>query len=340
MLKVFDRRQLLHAPAVELQNGGWVDHAEKVSRAEMIAERLGGLSSAQDFGRAPLERAHKSTYLDFLQTAHARWLAAGREGDAIAYAWPVVRRRPLRLERIDAQLGLYSFDAGTPIAAGTWEGAYWGAQTALTALKPLLDGEARTSFALCRPPGHHAGADYLGGYCYLNNAAIAARAATDAGHGRLAILDVDYHHGNGTQDIFYGADDVFFASIHADPATDYPFYWGHADEVGEGAGLGTTLNLPLARGAALAAYLDALSRALEAITAFSPSLLIVSFGADTFEGDPISHFALKQADYPRIAEAIAKLGLPTLVVMEGGYAVEALGHNVASFLEGFGGTER
>jgi acetoin utilization deacetylase AcuC-like enzyme len=336
MLKVFDRRQLLHAPALELQNGGWVEHAEKVARAEIMAVRLGELAPARDFGRAPLERVHKSTYLDFLQTAHARWVEAGREGDAIGYTWPVVRRRPLRLERIDALLGQYSYDAGTPIAAGTWEGAYWAAQTALTALQPLLAGEARTSFALCRPPGHHAGPDYLGGYCYLNNAAIAARAAADAGHARVAILDVDYHHGNGTQDIFWSSDDVFFASIHADPTTDYPFFWGHADERGEGAGAGKTLNLPLPRGAAAGAYLDALSRALAAIAAFAPSLLVVSFGADTFEADPISHFALKQSDYPRLAEAIAALGLPTLVVMEGGYAVAELGDNVASFLGGFG----
>jgi len=336
MLKVFDRRQLLHAPALELQNGGWAAHAEKVARAEMIAERLGGLSPATDFGRAPLERVHTSAYVDFLQTAHARWLAAGREGDAIGYTWPVVRRRPLDLERIDALLGLYSYDAGTPIAAGTWEGAYWGAQTALTALQPLLAGETRTAFALCRPPGHHAGPDYLGGYCYLNNAAIAARAATDAGHARVAILDVDYHHGNGTQDIFYDCDDVLFASIHADPATDYPFFWGHADETGEGAGAGATLNLPLPRGTAAGAYLDALTRALEAIAAFSPSLLVVSFGADTFEDDPISYFQLRQADYPRVAEAIAALDLPRLIVMEGGYAVDALGHNVAAFLDGFG----
>src|SRR5262249_32596748 len=154
-------------------------------------------------------------------------------------------RRPLRLDRIDALLGRFSYDAGTPVAAGTWEAAYWAAQTALTALAPLLDGSTRTSFALCRPPGHHAGADYLGGYCYLNNAAIAVRAATDAGLGRVAVLDVDYHHGNGTQDIFYEDGEVLFASIHGDPVTEYPFYWGHADERGAGAGEGATLNVPL-----------------------------------------------------------------------------------------------
>lgn len=331
----FDPRQLAHAPTVELHNGGWTEHAEKPSRAEIVAARVGELRPARDFGLAAIGRVHSADYLDFLRSAHARWVEAGRSGNAIGYTWPVVSRRPLRLDRIDALLGRYSYDAGTPIAAGTWEASYWSAQTALSALEPLLTGAARASFALCRPPGHHAGADYLGGYCYLNNAAIAARAATDAGHSRVAILDIDYHHGNGTQDIFWETSDIFFASIHADPATDYPFFWGHADEAGAGAGAGTTLNIPLPRGTRLPAYLDALERALGAIAAFGPSLLVVSFGADTFENDPISHFAIAEADYPVIARRIAAAGLPTLVVMEGGYAVAALGDNVRSFLDGF-----
>ncbi|MFC3711154.1 histone deacetylase family protein [Sphingoaurantiacus capsulatus] len=335
MLKYFDPRQLAHAPLQEMHNGGWADHAEKPSRAEIVLGQLGDCAAPKDVGRAPLARVHTADYLDFLENAHDRWRDAGRTGDAVGYTWPVVQRRPLKLDRIDAQLGRYSYDAGTPITADTWDAAYWGAQTALTALQPLLIGEARTSFALCRPPGHHAGADYLGGYCYLNNAAIAARAATDAGHPRVAIIDVDYHHGNGTQDIFWDAGDVFFASIHADPATDYPFYWGHADETGEGAGRDTTLNLPLPRGTRLPAYLEALDRVIGAVAKFAPGLIIVSFGADTFEEDPISHFKIAEADYPIIADRIAKLGRPTLVVMEGGYAVDALGRNVEAFLSGF-----
>ena len=198
----------------------------------------------------------------------------------------------------------------------------------------MLGGE-RAAFALCRPPGHHSGRDYLGGYCYLNNAAIAAQAGVAAGR-RVAILDVDYHHGNGTQDIFYARGDVLFASIHADPVMDYPFFWGHADEAGEGEGEGATLNLPLPRGTDLAAWLPALDAALDRIAAFAPDLLIVSYGADTFAGDPISHFRLETRDYALIARRIASLGKPSLIVMEGGYAVDALGANVASFLEGFG----
>lgn len=330
---VFDPRQLDHAPAVELHNGGFVPYAESPARAEAIRAAIGPAAHAADHGEAPLRAVHDGAYVDFLKTAHAEWRAAGRPGDAGAYAWPVVRRRPLALDRIDAKLGAYSFDASSPIAEGTWEGAYWSAQTALTALDAVLAGET-AAFAVCRPPGHHAGADYLGGYCYLNNAAIAAEAAIRAGR-RVAILDIDYHHGNGTQDIFHDRGDVFFASIHADPRTDYPFFWGHADETGAGAGAGATLNLPLPQGTDLAAYLPALDRALAAIAGFSPDLVICSYGADTFEGDPISHFRLATEDYALIAGRIATIVPATLIIMEGGYATDALGNNVSSFLSGF-----
>ena len=329
----FDPRQLAHAPALELHEGGFVPFAETPARAEAVLAALGGGEPASDHGEAPLRAVHSQAYLAFLWSAHNDWRAAGRGGDASAYAWPVVRRRPLDLTRIDARLGAFSFDASSPIAAGTWESAYWSAQTALSALDALLGGE-RAAFALCRPPGHHAGADYLGGYCYLNNAAIAAEAAVAAGR-RVAILDIDYHHGNGTQDIFYARGDVLFASIHADPVMDYPYYWGHADETGEGAGEGATLNLPLPRGTGLAAYLPALDAARERIAAFAPDLLVISYGADTYAGDPISHFALETPDYAAIARRIASLKLPALVVLEGGYAVDALGANVAAFLSGF-----
>ncbi len=335
MIGAFAVQQLGHAPARELHNGGWTDHAETPARAASVVDALPPLRPTIDHGRAPLRAVHSPEYLDFLETAHARWRSAGRDGDALPYVWPVVARRPLRLQRIDALLGRFSFDAATPIAAGTWEAAYWGAQTALTALDLVLGGEDH-AFALCRPPGHHAGSDYFGGYCYLNNAAIAARAAQAAGRGRVAILDIDYHHGNGTQDIFWEDGGVFYASIHADPATDYPFFWGHADETGGGAGAGTTLNLPLPQGTGIEAYLPALDTALAALRGFSPDLLLVSFGADTFIGDPISSFALSTSDYRTIGERIAASGWPVVVVMEGGYATAELGANVAAFLNAFG----
>jgi acetoin utilization deacetylase AcuC-like enzyme len=272
--------------------------------------------------------------VEFLKTAHRDWQAASRPGDAFPYAFPVVRRRALKLERIDARLGRYAMDACSPISSGTWEAAYWNAQTALSALNAVLGGE-RAAFALCRPPGHHAGADYVGGYCYLNNAAIAAEAAFGQGYKRVAILDIDYHHGNGTQDIFWTRGDVLFVSIHADPATDYPFYWGHADEIGAQEGEGATLNLPLPRGTTLGGFSRALDQALDRIATYAPDLLICSYGADTYAADPISHFAIETDDYGTIARRIAALGLLTLIVLEGGYAVDALGRNVHAFLSGW-----
>jgi acetoin utilization deacetylase AcuC-like enzyme len=302
--------------------------AEHGGRVDAILQAIGRTETPADQGMEPLLRVHSADYLEFLRTAHEQWRAAGREGDAYPYTFPVVQRRPLKLNRVDALLGQYSFDTSTPIAERTWDAAYWSAQTALSAVDAVLEGE-RTAFAFCRPPGHHAGADYLGGYSYLNNAAIAAEQAMAAGR-RVAILDVDYHHGNGTQDVVSGREGIAFASIHADPSTDYPFFWGHADE-----SQGNILNLPLPRGTDWSACEPALARALDWIAKHEADLLIVSYGADTFEGDPISHFMLKTSDYTPMARRIASLGLPTMIVMEGGYAVDALGVNVAEFLSGF-----
>ena len=207
---------------------------------------------------------------------------------------------------------------------GTWDALLAGTSTLLAALDTALAGEH--GFALTRPPGHHAGPDYMGGYSYLNWAAIAALASGK----RTAILDLDYHHGNGTQDIVKGCEGIRFASLHADPATDYPYFWGSADESG-----GNVLNLPLPRGTAFPAYDAALVQACEWLAEDRPELLVVSFGADTFEGDPISHFAIRTGDYDRLGARAASLGVPTLILLEGGYAVDALGHNVAAFLSGF-----
>jgi len=324
----WDERQRAHRPAGEFFNGAMHPAAEHAGRVEAILQAIGRTETPADQGMEPLLRVHSADYLDFLRTAHQQWRAAGREGDAYPYTFPVVGRRPLKLSRVDALLGQYSFDTSTPVAEGTWEAAYWSAQTALAAVDAVLEGE-RTAFSFCRPPGHHAGADYLGGYSYLSNAAIAAEQAMAAGR-RVAILDVDYHHGNGTQDVVGGRAEIAFASIHADPSTDYPFFWGHADER-----QGNILNLPLPRGTDWSAYEPALARALDWIAKHEADLLIVSYGADTFEGDPISHFRLKTSDYAPMAGLIASLGLPTMIVMEGGYAVHALGANVGEFLSGF-----
>ena len=334
MRMFFDDRQRAHAPTQELHNGGFTTYAEMPARVDAILAALGPVETPADRGEAPILAVHSAAYVTFLKDAARLWREAGRTGDAIPYAFPIRGRRPLNLTRIDALIGAHSFDATTPITPDSWAASYGSAQSALAATHVVLEGD-RAAFALCRPPGHHAGADYCGGYCHLNTAAIAAQAARDAGIARVAILDIDYHHGNGTQDIFYARGDMFYASVHADPKTDYPFYWGHADETGEGEGLGTTLNLPLPHGTQIDAFRVAQTTALDAIATFDPGLLVVSFGADTWEGDPISHFKLTTPDYADLARDIAARNWPTVIVMEGGYAVDALGYNVASFLEGF-----
>jgi acetoin utilization deacetylase AcuC-like enzyme len=325
----WDERQRGHAPAAEFFNGALHPAAEQPARVDAILDVLGSTEQPADRGFRPLLRVHPQPYLDVLQGAHGEWLAAGRTGDAFPYAFPLNGRRPRNLCRIDAKLGQHSFDTATPIAAGTWPACYWSAQTALAALHAVLGGE-QAAFALTRPPGHHAGFDYFGGYSYLNHAAICAAEARSLGLEAVAILDIDYHHGNGTQDIVAEWEGVAFASIHADPAMDYPYFWGHAEE-----SAGNILNLPLPRGTDWAGYEPSLAQALDWIAAPAPALLIVSFGADTYAGDPISHFALETADYTAMAQRIAALGVPTLIVMEGGYAIEALGANVAAFLAGF-----
>lgn len=325
----WDERQRAHVPTAEFFNGKLHPAAEHEGRVDAILAVLGPTLTPADAGLEPLLRVHSREYLDLLQEAHREWLAAGREGDAFPYTFPIVGRRSPNLSRIDARLGQHSFDTSTPIGPATWEACYWSAQTGLAALAAVLEGE-RSAFAFTRPPGHHAGRDYFGGYSYLNHAAISAEAALQAGRKRIAILDVDYHHGNGTQDIFAGREEVVFASIHADPATDYPFFWGHAEESG-----GNIINLPLPRGTDWSVYAPALAKAMDWIAEAQPDLLIVSYGADTHEADPISHFKLKTSDYGTMARRIASLDVPTLIVMEGGYAVEALGPNVAEFLGGF-----
>jgi acetoin utilization deacetylase AcuC-like enzyme len=197
-----------------------------------------------------------------------------------------------------------------------------------------MQGE-RAAFALTRPPGHHAGMDFFGGYCFLNNAALAVQALRDAGLQRVAVLDVDYHHGNGTQAIFYDRADVFFASVHGDPHTEYPYFLGYTDERGAGPGEGCNLNLPLARGSGFGVWRDALAQGLMAIAGFKADALVVSLGVDTFAGDPISGFGLRSADYLAIGEDIAAAGLPTVFVFEGGYAVAEVGINTVNVLDGF-----
>jgi len=285
----------------------------------------------QDHGIDPILAVHDADYVDFLRTIHDEWVAKGNEGDVIPYLWPVPGLRYLKHDNLNAKVGSYAFSSDTPIMAGTWKAAYTGVQTALTALD-LADGGA---FALTRPPGHHAHAGIYGGYCYLNNSAIAAQAAIDRGHGRVCVLDVDFHHGNGTQDIFYDRGDVFTISLHGDPLTSFPYFLGYADETGEDDGEGANLNLPMPAGTDFPAWGRSLDAALDRIGVHGSELVVVALGVDTFEGDPISSFAIKTPDYLEIGRRIAGLGLPTVFVMEGGYDVGPIGDNVANVLEGF-----
>jgi acetoin utilization deacetylase AcuC-like enzyme len=252
---------------------------------------------------------------------------------AIASAWPAHGLRDGRKGDIEAKLGSFSFCADTPIVKGTWAAAREAVNVVLSGAAAIKSGDS-SAFALTRPPGHHASADVYGGFCYLNNIAIAAQWFADAGM-RPAILDVDYHHGNGTQTIFYNRPDVFFCSVHADPRFAFPHFLGFADERGAGAGEGATLNLPLPAGTDWAIYETALARALAAVEAFGPDVLLISLGLDTYMDDPISMFRLQPADYLRLGERIATLKRPTLFVFEGGYNIEALGEIAVNVLEGF-----
>lgn len=332
-----------HQGKVEMFRGALVPCFEVPARADhVLAElqrrKLGTVQPPDTFDDAALERIHSKRYLKFLATAWDQWVAldpSNADRDILPSVWPTrTFRTDIEPDNFAAKMGLYSYDAGSPFTAGTWVAARKGAECALSAAQRLVQGD-RAAFALSRPPGHHAGMDFFGGYCFLNNAALAAQHLRDAGIDRVAVLDIDYHHGNGTQAIFYDRPDVFFSSIHGDPRTEYPFYLGHADETGAGAGQGTNLNIPLPRGTGFARWFDALEHALQAINCFGAQAVVVSLGMDTFEGDPISGFTLQSADYLRVGQRLATAGLPMALVFEGGYAVAEVGVNAANVLEGF-----
>jgi acetoin utilization deacetylase AcuC-like enzyme len=328
-----------HAPAQEFEMGRMgpaVEVPERVERvrAEVEARKLGPILPPAKFPDDAILRVHDAKFVAFLTTAHADWRARYPKStvDAIPSVWPARGLRTSHAD-IESRLGAYGFDTATPITRGTWEATRTGANIVLSAAECIRDGE-RAAFALTRPPGHHASADVFGGYCYLNNAAIAAQWFVDQGL-RPAILDVDYHHGNGTQALFYARRDVLFVSLHADPSFAYPHFLGFADEPGEGAGEGFNLNLPLPRGTAWEAYAEALAAAMARLHDFAPDVLLVSLGLDTFEDDPICRFGIRRHDYLRLGETLARLGTPTLFAFEGGYNLDALAEITSNVLEGF-----
>ncbi|WYK06650.1 histone deacetylase family protein [Cereibacter sphaeroides f. sp. denitrificans] len=339
MKTIFSDKHALQSVEREFYRGGWVEAFEIPRRAELVLAAvtragLGPVMAPRPFDLGPVLAVHDAAFVRFLEGAWESWVAERGPVPAYPNLWPPRRSRTIPTVRPGAELGRYVVDMSSPILAGTWEAARAGVDCALTGVA-LIDAGEPAAFALCRPPGHHAGRDYFGGYCFLNNAAIAAQQFRSLGAERVAVLDIDYHHGNGTQDIFYDRGDVLTVSVHADPVQDYPYYVGFADETGEGQGAGANLNLPLPWGADFASYRRALAEGLARIRAFAPDRLVVSLGVDTFTDDPISHFRLESGDYPRIGAMIAALGLPTLFVLEGGYAIEAIGENVVQLLKGY-----
>ncbi|ESY08785.1 histone deacetylase family protein [Mesorhizobium sp. M0615] len=342
MKAFFAEEQKRHDPKAFLSSGAPQPNPEQPERVERL---LAGAKSAglmierpREHGLGPVAAVHTPEYLAFLEHIFARWQRIeGASAEVMPNIHPLARTGSYPASAV-GQAGYHMADTACPISAETWQSALWSAWSAVEAAEAVISG-APAAYALCRPPGHHAFADVAGGFCFINNSAVAAQVLRKQA-ARVAILDVDLHHGNGTQGIFYTRSDVLTVSLHADPVRFYPFFWGHADERGEGPGLGYNFNLPLPRKSADAAFLEALEVAFQRIRAFSPDALVVALGLDPFEGDPFGGLSVTTPGFSRIGEAIAKLGLPTVIVQEGGYLCDALGDNLTAFLTGFGGKQR
>ena len=337
---IYSSVQRTHRPAYVVKQGKHSPSFDVPERIDSILSavremELGPVIVSDDVGLEPIRAVHDAGMIKYLATAHEQQNAEAGVSTPVFPTFfppPGQRRRPACFE---GQKGFYCTNTGVPIDEDTWKAAVASAHCAVTGASYLRSGESRV-YALCRPPGHHAGPDFFGGYCYLNNAAIAAHILRGNGK-RVAILDIDYHHGNGTQAIFYAEPDVWYGSLHVDPDTDYPFFAGYADEVGTGAGEGTNWNVPLSPGTGQDRYLSALDTLLARLIAFNPLWLIVSAGFDTYIDDPIGTFRLTTACFNEIGRRIRTLNVPTLAIQEGGYCVVDLGRNVVAFLEGLVG---
>jgi acetoin utilization deacetylase AcuC-like enzyme len=305
-VKIFsNQHHHLHHGQQEMFRGRLVDCHEVPQRLDHVLNELTRRPVGQVM-QAPtnlhldtaLQRVHSADYLAFLANAWDEWVQLSPDNanrDALPSVWPLPGKHAFRMDKpplnFAAKLGQYAFDAGTPLMSGTWKAAREGAACAVAAADALHQGET-AAVALTRPPGHHAGPAFMGGYCFLNNAAIAAQNLRDKGMQRVGILDIDYHHGNGTQAIFDARADIYTVSIHGDPQTEYPFFLGHADEYGTGDGEGFNLNLPLPKGTEFETWYATLQKALQILSDFAPQALVVPLGLDTYEGDPISGLSL------------------------------------------------
>ena len=331
-----------HYPPFEVFDGGKrVPYLENPDRMDRILSALKQKDWAEflepsDFGLEPIYAVHDKDYVAFLASAWNEWLdsdpevAAAPELHAFLPATFALRRTPHIPSTLLGKAGYYMMDLSACIVEHTYTAALSSVNCAVSAAESTFRTQ-RSAFALCRPPGHHAGADYAAGYCFINNASVAANWLSSKE--KVALLDIDYHAGNGTQDIFYERDDVLTISIHGDPDFEYPHYIGFADETGAGKGVGFHRNFPLPAGTDDTQYLSALDEALEIIRKFKPKYLVVSAGTDTFDGDPLGRFKVTRNGFMEIGKRIAGLGLPSIVIMEGGYANEALGDNVVTLLE-------
>jgi acetoin utilization deacetylase AcuC-like enzyme len=334
-----------HAPPVEVQGGVALAAFDQVRRIDEIVAALDAdddyaLLPAQPHGLAPVLEMHSGAMVDFLTMAWERFAPRRPPGASLVFAdtFPHERLRaglaPARQRRGIGDTGEFCFDTITGIGPGTFAAACAAVDVALTAVGQLSNG-APAALGLTRPPGHHASRDLFGGGCYLNNAAIAAQSLRDGNAERVAVLDVDYHHGNGTQSLFYDRADVLYASLHGSPERAYPYFIGFEDERGRGEGEGATINVTLPSGVGGDTYRRLLASVLERVSSFAPDALVVSLGLDTVEGDPSGDAALCNGDLDALGGDVGALQLPTVILLEGGYDVEHLGIDTAAWMNGF-----
>jgi acetoin utilization deacetylase AcuC-like enzyme len=342
----YSEKHELHNPEREIRFGTSTQAFEVARRARIIAAELSQDSDFDrgtlgSFGREFIDRVHDSAMVDWLEEVWRECRPFSDFDDVIPDVFrhagfnrgELAARAPK--DSPTARLGYYSFDTMTPIVEGTYEASRSAVDVALSALENTL-ATGVASYGLCRPPGHHASISMIGGYCFFNNAAIAAAEMARRLNGPVAIVDVDYHHGNGTQSIFYGRDDVFYASLHGAPDRAFPYFSGYRDEKGTGRGAGWNHNVELPQGCSDREYLDLLKGVLDVVHKKSVVGAVISLGVDTYENDPISDLSLTKDAYHAMGHLLSGLGVPTVVVQEGGYDQLELGTNVRSFLRGLG----
>ncbi|MBM3650644.1 MAG: histone deacetylase family protein [Alphaproteobacteria bacterium] len=334
---IYTDKHAQHDPQSFVVRGVKQRSAEQPERAErlLVAAKGAGhdILAPAAHGTAPAESVHTPEYVDFLKTIAGHWATLANASPEVVPNVHPARYPATYPQALAGRAGWHQVDLACPIGPHTWDAALAATEVAATAADLVLGG-AGEAYALCRPPGHHAYADMAGGFCFLNNTAIAAQRLR-ARHQRVAVLDVDVHHGNGTQGVFFDRADVLTVSIHADPSNYYPFFWGYAHETGVGKGAGYNLNLPLPLGSPDAVWLAAGDQALARLRDFSPTALVVALGLDASESDPLQGLKVTGAGFHAMARKIASLGLPTVLVQEGGYLSDDLGRNLVQFLSGF-----